>query len=206
MRLILARHGNTFGPDDMVRWIGARTDQPLVDDGRAQAAEIGAALASMHMRPARILAAPLSRTMESARLAAAAAGCSLALIEIEPRLLEIDYGAWEGLAADQIRATRGAQEIDAWEQEGVWPQDAGWSPTEAQLRLRSEAMLASLRASIADGDTLLLVTSGGVLRCIGEICGRDRKAAKMRTGSLSILEPAPHGFSIALWNARPSEF
>jgi probable phosphoglycerate mutase len=205
MRLILARHGNTFGPADAVRWIGARTDLPLVDDGRAQAAEIGRALASLPIRPARILAAPLSRTMESARLAAAAAGWSPALIGIEPRLLEIDYGAWEGLTSDQIRATRGSREINAWEQEGIWPQAAGWSPTEAQLRLRSEAMLASLRASAADGDVILF-TSGGVLRCIGEICGRDRKAAKMRTGSLSIAAAAPHGFSLASWNVRPSNF
>ncbi|MBY6241372.1 histidine phosphatase family protein [Methylosinus sp. Sm6] len=205
MRLILARHGNTFGPNDEVRWIGARADPPLVDKGREQAEAIGRALASMTIDPARILTAPLARTLESARLAAAAGGYSSARIEIEPRLIEIDYGAWEGRTSDEIRATRGAREIDAWERDGLWPQDAGWSPSETQLRSRIAQTLSSLRAKHADSDTILVVSSSGVLRCVGEICGLDRKSAKMRTGSLSIVRAAPHGFSIELWDRRPNE-
>jgi broad specificity phosphatase PhoE len=205
MRLILARHGDTFGPGDAVRWIGARTDLPLVAEGREQAAAIGRALAAMNVRPARIVAGPLSRTRESASLSAAAAGYAPTRIEIEPRLIEIDYGAWEGRTSHEIRALRGAQEIEAWEREGVWPQNAGWSPNEAQLRARMEGLLASLRATYDDGDTIMLVSSGGVLRCVGEICGLARRDAKMRTGSLSIVDIAAQEVSVALWNARPSE-
>lgn len=203
MRLILARHGDTFGPEDTVRWIGARTDLPLVAKGREQARAIGRALAAMNVDPARILAGPLSRTLESARLAVDAAGYSPERIEIEPRLIEIDYGAWEGLSAEQIRARRGAREIDSWEQDGAWPRDAGWSPTQAQLRQRIDELLSSLRARFEDGDTIILVSSGGVLRCVGEICGLDRKAAKMRTGALSIVEARPGGYSVTLWNEPP---
>ncbi|ATQ67283.1 MULTISPECIES: histidine phosphatase family protein [Methylosinus] len=203
MRLILARHGNTFGPGDAVRWIGARSDPALVASGREQAEAVGRALAAMHVHPARIIAGPLTRTRESAALAAA--GFAPASIEIEPRLIEIDYGAWEGLTSDEIRSLRGAPEVDAWERDGIWPQGAGWSPDEAQLRARLEGLLASLRAAHTDGDTIMLVSSGGVLRCFGEIYGLARRDAKMRTGSLSIVETDAQGFSIALWNARPSE-
>ena len=39
--LIIARHGNTFGPGDTPTRVGARTDLPLVESGKAQAKALG---------------------------------------------------------------------------------------------------------------------------------------------------------------------
>ncbi len=40
--LIIARHGNTFGPEDTPTRVGAHTDLPLVKSGQEQARKIGA--------------------------------------------------------------------------------------------------------------------------------------------------------------------
>ena len=41
MKVVLARHGNTFGPGDTPVWVGAREDYPLVEKGREQSTAIG---------------------------------------------------------------------------------------------------------------------------------------------------------------------
>ena len=56
MRLILARHGNTFGPGDTPVWVGAREDLPLTDKGRVQSIQFGLALKEAGITPARIIA------------------------------------------------------------------------------------------------------------------------------------------------------
>ena len=39
-RLVVARHGNTFGPKDVVTRVGGRTDLPLVASGRPSLDEL----------------------------------------------------------------------------------------------------------------------------------------------------------------------
>ena len=102
MRVILARHGNTFDPGERPVWIGARTDLSLVAKGREQATKIGETLKAANLAPRRVLAGPLKRTRETARLALLAADASVD-VEIDSRLSEIDYGIWEGKSSDDIR-------------------------------------------------------------------------------------------------------
>lgn len=45
--LIIARHGNTFGPDDTPTRVGARTDLPLVESGIQQARLLGTHLRAL---------------------------------------------------------------------------------------------------------------------------------------------------------------
>ena len=60
-RLIIARHGNTFGPGDTPTRVGRRTDLPLVASGEAQAKRIGHHLLHHRMVPGAVFAAPLKR-------------------------------------------------------------------------------------------------------------------------------------------------
>ena len=43
-KILLARHGNTFGPGDRIVWVGAQEDLPLVEKGEEQARALGNAL------------------------------------------------------------------------------------------------------------------------------------------------------------------
>ena len=67
--LIIARHGNTFRPGETPTRVGAGTDLPLVEEERARG--VGKYLKNKGLIPSKIYAAPLRRTMETARLAAA---------------------------------------------------------------------------------------------------------------------------------------
>ena len=96
-RMWLVRHGETEWAK-LGRHTG-RTDIPLTDLGRAQACEAGARLAG---RPfARVLSSPLSRALDTARLA----GFS-DRVATDEDLLEWDYGADEGLTTAEIRRDR----------------------------------------------------------------------------------------------------
>src|SRR4029453_31725 len=57
----------------------------------AQAERLALALAGLDV--ARVLTSPLRRACDTAAPVAAACGCS---VEVDDRLIEIDYGEWEG--------------------------------------------------------------------------------------------------------------
>lgn len=58
----IVRHGNTFGPGEAMRRIGARTDLPLAASGLEQARSLGVTFADQGLTFDRTLAAPLKRT------------------------------------------------------------------------------------------------------------------------------------------------
>jgi broad specificity phosphatase PhoE len=97
MRLWLVRHGQTDWARD--RRHTGRTDVPLNPVGEDEARRLGVRLA--HHRFDRVFTSPLSRAVETARLAGFGA-------RAVPRkeLLEFDYGRYEGLTTPQIRAER----------------------------------------------------------------------------------------------------
>lgn len=205
MRLIFARHGNTFGPDDPVVWVGAREDFPLVEKGLAQATALGRALREANVAPSRIIAGPLLRT----RVHAERAACEIdgaPQVEIDARLLEIDYGPWGGKSDAEIIAMGAQAALKGWAEEGLWPATAGWAQSEADMAARVEAFLAEL---IASAEVLaapaLVVTSNGVLRFVRRaldgVMGAD---AKVKTGHACVLDLGADGLAITAWNIAPS--
>lgn len=203
MRLILARHGNTFGPEDRVVWVGARSDLPLVDKGRAQAAAIGEALLARGMVPHRILAGPLQRTVQTAAIAAEVMGLSAAAPTIAPELREIDYGSWEGRSNAEIREEHGDTAIDGWQQDSVFPEGFGWSPSEATIRAQWQALLAGLPRE--SDETVLVISSNGIYRVIAESFGLPSAARKMDTGALAVLNLSQDRIDVECWNTAPSD-
>lgn len=89
MRLHLIRHGTTTTSG---KTFAGRSEVPLNDEGRQMANELAEALS---IRPiSRILSSPLSRCVDTAAPLARALGLD---IETDARLLEFDFGAYEGL-------------------------------------------------------------------------------------------------------------
>jgi len=93
--VLLVRHAETAWSRD--RKHTGRTDVPLTDGGRAIAARLAERLAGRQF--ALVLASPLSRAAETARLAGLDA-------QPEDGLLEWDYGAYEGRTTADIREER----------------------------------------------------------------------------------------------------
>ena len=208
MRLLLARHGNTFDTGDKVVWVGARTDLPLTAAGRAQAAALGSALQDDAPSIKRIVTGPLKRTQEHARIVAASIGLDDS-VETDERLREIDYGLWEAKTSEEIDALGGKAELAAWNERGAWPSSPEWSPPEKTVAGNIARLANEMRASLDDDDCALIVTSNGILKFFLRLVpgAFDDMAAKGRlkvaTGNFCALQYTDEGWSVLFWNKKP---
>lgn len=96
--LYVTRHGQT--PWNVENIICGRTDVPLTDVGREQAREAGRALARESVTFDRIIASPLMRAQETACLIAREVGFGEGAIETDERIIEFDFGEFEGIDCD----------------------------------------------------------------------------------------------------------
>lgn len=109
--LILIRHGQT-------EWsrsgrLGGRTDLPLTDAGVATGKALALALAQCRL--AATFSSPLSRALQTAKLA------GLSDVKPDADLMEWDYGGYEGMTERQIRKAKPGSNL--W-RDGVIPGDA----------------------------------------------------------------------------------
>lgn len=183
--LIIARHGNTFRKGETPTRVGSRTDLPLVEEERGRG--IGKYLAKLGLVPTRILAAPLQRTMCTAALAAEELG-NPCPVQPDARFIEVDYGPDENHSEEETKARLGAdiarangtdpaalsaEELDKLGEEAIeqWNAHAivppGWKVDVAGI-IRNWNELTS---EIADGETLLCVSSNGTIRFAPHITG-----------------------------------
>jgi broad specificity phosphatase PhoE len=95
--LILIRHGETDW-NWQGRWQG-QADPPLNETGRAQAQQTAKELCQFHLDA--LYSSDLRRAHETAEIISATLG--LAVIN-EPRVREIDLGAWQGMLSLEIQA------------------------------------------------------------------------------------------------------
>ncbi len=97
-RLLLLRHGQT--ELSVERRYSGHGDPELTPLGHAQAAGAAARLARVP-DVAAVLTSPLQRARQTAALVAQATGAPL---HVRERLIETDFGAWEGLTFAEARA------------------------------------------------------------------------------------------------------
>lgn len=145
-QLLVIRHGSTDWNEAGL--IQGRADRPLSAAGRA---EILTWRRPSGWEGARCVASPLMRALETARLL----GLSPA---VEPRLVEMSWGLWEGLSLAALRATHGGEMAEN-ERRGLdFRPPGGESPRDVQARLRP--LLAELAAPT------IAMTHKGVLRAL----------------------------------------
>ena len=94
--VVLVRHGETEWT--LSKQHTGRTDLPLTENGRAQAAAVAPRLAGRTF--AKVLTSPLGRAAETCRLAGLGDQA-----ETDDDLLEVDYGEYEGVTTADIRKT-----------------------------------------------------------------------------------------------------
>jgi probable phosphoglycerate mutase len=183
--IVLARHGETEWSRDL-RHTG-RTDVPLTEQGRRQATELRERLAGR--RFAKVLVSPLSRAVETCRLAGLGDDA-----EPRPELVELDYGEAEGLTTAQLR-----ERVPGWT---VWTHATAGAETLDQVGARLEPLIAELRAT---DDDVAIFAHGHVLRVLAALWldlppqGGARFA--LATGKLSTLGWEHETQVIRSWNA-----
>lgn len=87
--IYIIRHGQT--KLNRAQVLQGRSDHPLNEDGIAQAREAGERLRSRGVHFSHVFSSPLIRAVETAELIAPGAD-----IRIDERLIEMDYGPYEG--------------------------------------------------------------------------------------------------------------
>lgn len=199
-RLVIARHGNTFDSGAIARRVGARTDLPLSESGRAQAQQLGAALARNGLVPDTVYAAPLRRTRQTAALALSAMAADIA-VQLMPELTEIDYGPDEGQPEADVIARIGEQALRDWDENNIVPQ--GWQVDPVALRAMWQTFADTLLAH-APGQTALCVTSNGIARFALDLMptGKHQHSAKLATAAYGVLEHGQNGWQVMAWNRR----
>lgn len=138
MKLVVVRHGRTEA-NATGRLLG-RLDVPLDDVGRRQARALAAAVGPVD----RVLSSPLAR----ARQTAGAFGLD---VEIDERLIELDYGDYDGVPMGEVPPS-------AW---AAWRADIDFAPpggeSLAVLGRRVRDALDELSRSDA-GETVVVVS------------------------------------------------
>jgi broad specificity phosphatase PhoE len=185
VEVVLARHGQTEWSRDL-RHTG-RTDIPLTDLGRRQAELLRDELSRWSFE--RVLSSPLSRALETCRLAGLGERA-----ETTDDLLEWDYGEYEGITTKQIRESR-----PAWY---LWRDGCPGGENAADVGHRVDRVVGALAG--LEGDAVLFA-HGHVLRVLtARWLGLVPEAGALfalDTGTLSVLGYERETRVIRRWNA-----
>lgn len=183
----VARHGETAW--SLTGQYTGRTDLPLTERGERNALRLGKRLKGMTF--AKVLTSPLTRAVHTCRLAGFGS-----VAEVDPDLLEWDYGQYEGRCTPEILAERPDWQLFV---DGC---PGGESP--AQVAARADLVIHRVRAM--EGDVLLF-SSGHFIRMlatrwVGLQATANARSFMLSTASLSALgyEHTRSRPVIRLWN------
>jgi broad specificity phosphatase PhoE len=191
-QIYLIRHGETAW--SLSGRHTGRTDVPLTARGELQAKQVGALLNAL--RFSQVLVSPLQRARRTCELA----GYGQAM-RVEPNLHEWDYGQYEGLTSEQIRA----QYAD-WD---VFRDGCPGGESPKQMGARVDGVLSQLRAM---SGRVAVFSHGHFLRALAvrwiELPLRQGRNFGLNAGALSMLGYEHHNLqepAIELWNAASNE-
>jgi probable phosphoglycerate mutase len=192
--IVVVRHGATEWSRDG-RHTGV-TDLPLLPDGEEDARRLGAVLAERQIAAAVV--SPLARARRTAELAGLTGdGVD---VRIDPDLVEVDYGGYEGRTTKDISEELG-RPWSLWA-DGTVPGD---TPGEslAEVGRRVDRVLDEVRPLLADGD-VALVAHGHVLRILtARYLGLAPEAGalfKLETGRFGLLGSEHDWPALSGWN------
>jgi len=183
----VARHGETAWT--LTGQHTGLTDLPLTERGERNAHRLGERLKGLTF--AKVFTSPLRRAFRTCELAGLAA-----VAEVDPDLVEWNYGEYEGRRTTEIRAER-----PDWE---LFRDGCPGGETPRQISVRADRVVARVRAVPGD---VLLFTSGHFIRVLasrwlGLEPSVNSRFFMLSTASLSAVgyEHEPSRPVIRLWN------
>jgi broad specificity phosphatase PhoE len=183
MEVVLVRHGETEW-SRALKHTGS-TDVLLTEAGKQQAQHLGEALRGRQF--ALVLSSPLSRALETARVAGFDP-------QLRDELREWDYGDYEGRRTAEIR-----EESPGWT---VWTQPVPNGETLEEVGKRADRVLQEIRD--VDGDVLIFA-HGHVLRVLAarwlELQPAGGRLFALDPATLSTLGYEREQPVMRLWNA-----
>ena len=136
--IVFARHGQTAL--NRSSRLQGRLDAPLSELGLEQAAKLSRELASVTVT--RIVASPLQRAVQTAAAIAEPHGLD---VETDERIIELDYGEWDGIPLATVPAT-------AWDD---WRADPAYTPPGGEsLQAVTTRVASFLDDALGDGVTI----------------------------------------------------
>jgi alpha-ribazole phosphatase len=175
MRIYLLRHTPVAVPAGICY---GRSDVDLAASWREDWAQLRAKLPAPALCAEVVYSSPLRRCLQLARLASERVIC-------DARLVELDFGRWEGLAWEAIPA----EELRAWSG-NYYHSAAGGGESYGQLFARTGTFFTEL---VKNGPaTALIITHGGVIRALLarllELSPRQALTLQIDYGSVSAVQ------------------
>ncbi len=161
--IYFVRHGQTDWNVEL-RFQGQQ-DVPVNDTGREQARRNGRALGRLIEEPETFdfVASPLSRTRETMEIIRAEMGLDPAAYQTDRRLIELNYGDWEGSTLEEMQRIHGplslARDRDKWT---FVPPGQGAESYAMQAERFAPWLSETVRPTVC-------VTHGGIIRCVWHI-------------------------------------
>jgi alpha-ribazole phosphatase len=153
MKLLLIRHGQTNW--NLEQRFQGQSDIPLNETGRKQAQALADRLSAEPFDA--VYSSDLQRATETAKIICASQ------IHSDARLREVNFGDWEGLIYDEIKA-KYPEPLAAWEAD-IFKNAPPHGETLEGLAVRVQSMLDELRKK-NDDQNILIVAHGGVLQTL----------------------------------------
>lgn len=144
--IVIVRHGETEWT--LSRQHTGTTDLPLTENGRREAEQVATRIAGRRFD--LVLSSPMSRAMETCRLAGLGDAA-----EVTDDLVEWNYGEYEGMTTPDIR-----RQDPAWD---LWRDGCPGGETAAQVGARADRVIGRLRT--LDGSAVIFA-HGHLLRVL----------------------------------------
>ena len=142
--IVVVRHGRTAANAGGL--LLGRADPPLDAEGDRQVAALARACAELDV--ARVVTSPLGRCRATAEVVAAAAGG--ALLDVDERWVELDYGELDGVPFAELPPAMWA----AWRSDPAWAPLGGESLVDLGVRVREG--VGALVEEAADRDVVVV--------------------------------------------------
>ena len=184
--LYLVRHGETDYNRNKI--FQGRFDIPLNENGLRQAEELRLILASVVLTKAFV--SPLGRARATAEIILRDRGVP---IVIEPRLIELDFGAWEGVAEEEVKRRWEEDYRNYREDMSRFCPKGGESAVEAQARA-GEWWEEVKRAHSTQDESILVVAHqslNAVLACYVTGMGLEHAWEHFKCRPAEVLRIAP---------------
>ncbi len=187
-KIYFIRHGETDW--NLEGRLQGQKDIPLNDLGRVQAEEAGRRLQSIapHVEDLAYMASPMLRTRETMEILRGSIGLHPESYKLDERLVEITFGAWEGMTWKEVR--KAEPQLAALRERDKWNYVPPGGESYAMLVDRIHPVIEDITR-----DTVI-VAHGGVARAFLALCCgvNSRQAASMDIwqGRVLVIEGRNH--------------
>lgn len=169
--IVFARHGQTAL--NRSGRLQGRIDAPLSDLGLEQAANLSRELAGIPVT--RVVASPLQRAIQTANVIAQPHGLA---VETDERIIELDYGEWDGIPLATVPSS-------AW---ADWRADPAYTPPGGEsLQAVTTRVTAFLDDVLGDGITIAVSHVSPIKAAVCRALGVDERVSwQMHLGVASV--------------------